>query len=345
MNYSENKPSEQMMKLAEEQAELILSEMKKENAENKRKQKKSLIKLTSMLILLAVLIAFSTIAWFTSSREVGGEDMQMTADDMPFEIKTRSSDGFYKSIYEDFQDDAAIWQVTADHNFNNDSAALEENESEPGLEPGDSGSLEFCIKPKEADSITLDCVFEIRAFTNVENSLTHEPELQEMSSSDSFVKSLSSHIMLFEEYDTTSGKYSGLIGDDDSLRRVLKNKSFNNTSTDEYLTIYWVWPEHLSDLTDKSKAIYKISDNAVGEEENENGYTAVIDYIAANKDGFFKNCTEAPTTVKNELLELGRTNLSQIYNKYNLKYDNADLDIGNNINYVIISMTADSPSE
>lgn len=60
MNYSENKPSEQMMKLAEEQAELILSEMKKENAENKRKQKKSLIKLTSMLILLAVLIAFST---------------------------------------------------------------------------------------------------------------------------------------------------------------------------------------------------------------------------------------------------------------------------------------------
>ena len=286
-----------------------------------------------------------TISWFTSSREVGGEDMQMTAYDMPFEIKTRSSDGFYKNIYENFQEDAAIWQVTDAHNFSNVPAALEEEESEPGLEPGDFGSLEFCIKPREDDSITLDCIFEIRAFAYVENSSTHKQELQEMSSSSSFVKSLSSHIMLFEKYDTTTKKYSDLIGDDDSLRRVLKNKTFNNTSTDEYVTIYWVWPEHLSEITNKSNAIYKISDNAVGEEENENGYTAVIDYIAANKDGFFQNCTEASATVKNELLELGRTNSSQIYNKYNMKYDNADLDIGNNINYVIISMTADSPSE
>lgn len=321
------------------------SAVSSDDIDRKKMRKAALFKMLAMIVLVAVIIIFRSIAWFTSSREIGGEDMQMTADDMPFEIKTRSSDGVYKSIYEEFQGDAAIWQVTAAHNFNNDSAALEENESEPGLEPGDSGSLEFCIKPKEDDSITLDCVFEIRAFEYVENNLTHEQELQEMSSSSSFVRALSSHIMLFQEYDTTSGKYSGLIGDDDSLRRVLKNKTFNDTSIDEYVTIYWVWPEHLSDLTDKSKAIYKISDNTVGGEENENGYTAVIDYIAANKDGFFKNCTEDPATVKNELSELGRTNSSQIYNKYNLKYDNADLDIGNNINYVIISMTADSPSE
>ena len=182
--------------------------------------------------------------------------MQMTAYDMPFEIKTRSSDGVYKKIYEDFQEDAAIWQVTADHNFSNDPAALEEEESEPGLEPGDFGSLEFCIKPREDDSITLNCIFEIRAFAYVENSSTHEQELQEMSSSSSFVKSLSSHIMLFEKYDTTTKKYSDLIGDDDSLRRVLKNKTFNNTPTDEYVTIYWVWPEHLSEITNKSNGLY-----------------------------------------------------------------------------------------
>ncbi len=147
--------------------------------ERKKMQKAALIKIGTMLVLSVILFIFSSIAWFTSSREVGGEDMQMTADDMPFEIKTKSSDGFYKSIYEDFQDDAAIWQVTAAHNFNNDSAAIDEDESEPGLKPGDFGSLEFCIKPKEDASITLDCVFEIRAFEYVENSLTHEPELQE----------------------------------------------------------------------------------------------------------------------------------------------------------------------
>ena len=323
-----------------------MKEMEREQMsqdELKKIRRMSYIKMSAMVGIVMAVLAFSSVAWFTQSREVEGEGVQMKAAATAFEIKTRSEDGIYKSLYVEHQTDAAIWQVSASHNFNNNSDAVTEDDPEPGLEPGDRGSLEFCIEPKEVSTITLDCIFDLRAFAYVKNEETDEQELKEISTNSSLLKYLSSHIMLFKDYDPVTEKYSGLIGNGTSLERKLEDMQFEKDS-DEYITIYWVWPEHLSDLTDKTKAIYKISDNEPEEEENENGFLSVIDYIANHKDGFFKDCSDTSEKVKADLLELGRTNSGQIYNRYNSKYDNADLEIGNNVNYVVISMRANEPS-
>ena len=65
----------------------------------------------------------------------------------------------------------------------------------------------------------------------------------------------------------------------------------------------------------------------------------IIDYIAANKDGFFKDCSDSVQKVTTDLTALSVAYNTSVYNHYNIKYDNADLDIGNNISYIMLSMT------
>jgi len=138
---------------------------------------------------------------------------------------------------------------------------------------------------------------------------------------------LSVHMLLFAGYNSETGKYTNLIdNDNESLERILENQSYTK-GENVYTTIYWYWPEHLSDLTDSSNAIYAPSESQ-----------KVIAYIARNKDGFFKDCTKTTQQVQTEITSLYTTYSNAIYNYYNLRYDNADLDIGNNISYVILSM-------
>jgi hypothetical protein len=132
--------------------------------------------------------------------------------------------------------------------------------------------------------------------------------------------------MLFAGIDE-NGKYTDLIdNDNETTKKVLEDQTYRKGES-TYTTIYWYWPEHLSDLTDSAHTIY-----APSEHED------VIGYIARNKDGFFKDCSDSETKVGNDLTSLYTTYSNQIYNRYNSRYDNADLDIGNNVSYIVLSM-------
>ena len=133
--------------------------------------------------------------------------------------------------------------------------------------------------------------------------------------------------MLFTGIDPETGKLTGLIdNNNESLERILKNQTYTKGES-TYTTIYWYWPEHLSDLTDSANTIYASSE-----------HEAVLAYIARNKDGFFKDCSDSNAKVLTDLTNLYATYSNSTYNHYNLRYDNADLDIGNNLSYVILSM-------
>ncbi|EXM40884.1 hypothetical protein RASY3_00110 [Ruminococcus albus SY3] len=302
-----------------------------ELAEKKKNQKKSLIKLGTMGVITLILFIFSSIAWFTMNKDVGTSGMGVQVAAIPYTIQTRNSSGYYKDKWDSINSDAMEWKISSTKNFDNHEDAINTavGETDPGIEPGDHGILEFRVNPNNADTITVDCIFDIKAY--VETTTTGEnnqpvTEMTEITNS-TLVGYLKAHIMLFLGIDAND-KYTGLIGTDAQLRRVLANQTYTRNG-ETYTQIYWVWPLHLSDLTsdDADDIIYASSERS-----------AVIAYIASNRNGFFKDCSDSEAQVTSDLTALAATPSSTTYNHYNTKYDNADLEIGNNVSYVMLSM-------
>lgn len=310
-----------------------------EDAEQQQEMlRKSLIKTCIPIVLSLFILCCISVAWFAMNREVDASGMGVSAQGMPYTIQTRDSNGYYKKKWDKIGSDAIEWKVSATYNFDNHGQDLDYEEEEPGLEPGDSGVLEFRVNPNTSDSITVDCVFDVKAYLETVvkdeqgkarldkdgNSATEITEI----SDDTLTGYLNAHLMLFSGYDSESGKYTGLIDNDQALRRVLANQTYT-VDDDTYTKIYWVWPMHLEDITsnNNSRIIY-------ASEERD----AVIAYVARNKDGFFKDCNDDEQQVISDLTSLSIAYDNTIYNHYNIRYDNADLEIGNNISYVMLSM-------
>ena len=300
-----------------------------ELAEKKRNQKKLLIKMGAMGVLTLILLIFSSLAWFTMNREVEGTGMGIKSQGMPYTIVTRTDDGYYKTQWESLGTEALEWKMTAAKNFDNHKDDLDGDETEPGLEPGDSGILEFRVQPNTADSITIDCIFDMKAYLETTSVVDGETvtNITEIDN-DTLTGYVKAHIMLFAGQDEETGKYTDLIGNDEDLKRVLKNQTYTKEG-EEYTTIFWVWPMHLSELTSENNSTILYD-----ADERED----VIAYMASNRTGFFRDCTDSEEQVTADLTALSTAFDNQIYNRYNIKYDNADLEIGNNISYVMLSM-------
>ena len=305
----------------------------------------SLIKMSIPLVLCTVVFCLASVAWFAKNSEVEASGKGIAAQGMPYTIQTQDSSGYYKEKWEKTGSDAMEWLVSATNNFDNHEQALDLEETEPGIEPGDSGVLEYRVNPNTSDSITVDCVFEVKAYLEtVEkdgqgkvstdesgNPITIITEVND----DTLSGYLNAHIMLFSGYDSEKKQYTGLIDNDQALRRVLKEQTYAKDDT-IYTKIYWVWPMHLEDITssDDSRIIYD-------SEERE----TVIAYIARNRNGFFKDCNDDEQQVIADLTALSTEYDNAIYNHYNMRYDNADLEIGNNISYVMLSMKVEQKTE
>lgn len=303
--------------------------------------KKTFIKASIPIVLGVIVICLISVAWFAMNTTVRGTGASVKAEGMPYTIQTRDISGFYKDKWEKTGSEAVEWLVSATNNFDNYGQELDYEEDEPRLEPGDSGVLEFRVNPNTSDSITVDCVFDIKAYLETVkkdgqgnvvldqdgNSVTEITEIN----NDALTGYIKAHIMLFSGYDSENGKYTGLIDNDQELRRVLANQTYTKDDA-AYTKIYWVWPMHLEDITsdNDSRIIYDSAERMT-----------VIAYIARNRDGFFKNCNDNEQKVISDLTALSKDYDSSIYNHYNMKYDNADLEIGNNISYMMLSMNVE----
>lgn len=273
-----------------------------------------------------------TIAWFAMNKSVGTSGMGVKVQAMPYTIQTRDSSGYYKDKWDMIGSQAMEWKISSTKNFDNHEDAKAVGETDPGIEPGDHGILEFRVNPNTADSITVDCIFDVKAYVETITTDENDQPVVEMTeiNNSALAGYLKAHIMLFSGIDA-NGKYTGLIGDDAQLRRVLANQTYTRNG-DIYTQIYWVWPLHLSYLTSENTS----GDNSIIYASTER--SAVIAYIATNRKGFFKDCNNSAEQVTADLTALSTSYSSSIYNYYNTKYDNADLEIGNNVSYVILSM-------
>ena len=308
--------------------------------EQQRMKRSALLKIAVMLLMLLLIIIFGSLGWFAAERAADTSGMGTRVQPMPYTIQTRGTSGHYVSQWDRIGSQSLEWLVSPANNFDNHSSDLDHDETEPGLEPGDSGMLEFRVNPNTAESITVDCVFDFKAYLetpvldeNDEPVLDEANEpvtvIEEISADSALAGYVKAHIMLFSGYE--NGKYTGLIDTDEAFRRVLADQTYTKNGS-AYTTIYWAWPMHLEDLTseDASRIIYDPG------ERND-----VIRYMAANRAGFFKDCTDTEQQIIADLTALSTAYNNSVYNRYNAKYDNADLEIGNHISYVLLSMNVE----
>lgn len=299
--------------------------------ERKKMQKATLIKIGAMLVLSVILFIFSSIAWFTSNKEVSESGLQMTAGGIPFTIEFPGEDeGHWIDQYHNLSNQTGIWLVDDDKNMDNGSGTTEEK---LGLEPGDSGTLEFRISPNETDTITVDICFTMRGIVkqrsqNSDSSTSSSQQLTEISDTE-LMGFVASHIMLFTGIDS-NGKYTGLIQNSSDLKRYLLSKTYSVNDSEEdddyYTTLYWVWPLYLSNLisTQSDDLIYASSERST-----------VIQYMVAHKNGFFKDITTEDSVLLADL------NSMEHYGSYSIMFDKADLDIGKRVQYVILGLSVE----
>ncbi|WP_303789186.1 hypothetical protein [Ruminococcus flavefaciens] len=296
-----------------------------EISERKKMQKAALIKIGAMLVLSAILFIFSSIAWFTNNKEVSESGLQMTAGGIPFTIEFPGEDeGYWIDQYHNLSNQTGIWLVDDDKNMDNGSGTTEEK---LGLEPGDSGTLEFRISPNETDTITVDICFTMRGIVK-QHDQNNSQQLTEISDTE-LMGFVASHIMLFTGIDS-NGKYTGLIQNSSDLKRYIRNKTYSINDSEEdddyYTTLYWVWPLHLSNLisTQSDDLIYASSERST-----------VIQYMVAHKNGFFKDITTEDSVLSADL------NSMEHYGSYSIMFDKADLDIGKRVQYVILGLSVE----
>ena len=249
----------------------------------------------------------------------------MKAGSIPYTIEFPGEDeGKYADQYRTLTDQSSIWLVNNSENMDNGSGTPKE---ELGLEPGDSGTLEFRISPNETDTITVDICFTMRGIVK-QHDQNNSQQLTEISDTE-LMGFVASHIMLFTDIDS-NGKYTGLIQNGSDLKRYLRNKTYsvNESKEDDdyYTTLYWVWPLHLSNLisTQSDDLIYASSER-----------NTVIQYMVAHKNGFFKDIT-----TENSVL-LADLNSMEHYGSYSIMFDKADLDIGKRVQYVILGLSVE----
>lgn len=183
--------------------------------------------------------------------------MNVTATDLPFELKTSGSAGLYDSYIDELTSDydsaettagvqGVKWKLTKnvsemENIYSGDSQPDLENitrldSDKYGLYPGDSGSISFTVVPK-APSIDQTFLLDVTGYkATFDDDLNKTDDALIESEDEDANTYTSTHILFF---------YIG----NDNKKHLLTQESFEKTITEESeYTIYWVWPSTLKEI-------------------------------------------------------------------------------------------------
>jgi hypothetical protein len=347
---------------------------KKQNytrAEARRMEAASLTKMIAIVGFVVAMIAFSSIAWFTQSREVEGSGVQMKADSDLFSIEPLSAPA-HAGIYDDStktdyvrnlllnhmgkSSDIITWSITDDttvtdvqtnqkvlvkgKNFGNAPATGYEG----GINPGSSGMLQFVVNPTQ--SVDAEFTLHLYAFTGGYDDKGDEDKTTiELIDSNSGAEAklaetlLNGHILLFTDIDD-SGKYSGLIETNAKLNRVLEETYASRTT----VSLYWVWPDTLAELmldeTNNTQKKYLRGKpclcNATGQDEVIGYFKNHVAWFLLDPDNSNPDWSDKFDKTNDEVI----TEICTNYNLYSSYYNEADQCIGTYVTYLFLDMIA-----
>ena len=164
------------------------------------------------------------------------------------------------------------------------------------------------------------------------------------------------HILFFSDYDSTTHYYSGFLGTGRSIRfgdcinpstgtKYNAGNPVSVTAGQKYqVTIYWKWANTFEQMVFDENSPKK--DNPLFVSTNTTDRTAVYSYLNAAENGSMKNRVFkdlTPTVISTNLGYVQNNTTGYVDNATRTltdAYNNADSFIGNNIDYILIEMTA-----
>lgn len=258
------------------------------------------------------------------------------------------------------------WLITADNNAKNYITSSTKDDNK-GIRPGTSGEMKFWVVPKEQQTITIRFKLEATPYkTNykVDNdgnyifssgaSVPDEDPPISIATDPNYANVrnyLNSHILFFKhrtEVTPQSGDsyytYSDLIslGEEFDLVYDTTNSVYTNTLTfdindgdlqEKPLSIYWVWPETLAEAI-LPEAKQNSGNHAVCT-DNE-----IINKLKDNPSYFLKDYNAASDTDNTANSDLSKDIIGQFYSRLSVEYNNADQEIGDNIGYIMLTLSA-----
>ena len=384
-NEMDEMTEEEMVEIYENSNTLkgMVAKRKKELMDGKEEEKKKrfflLVKFGSVAGLLGILVIFASIAWFTMNKEIGSGGMSVSTVGDTFTISPLG-DPAHVGIYDDEgksgtyvrdklldeagkESDIIIWTITDDvattvtesgtttttvtkgKNIGNGPA----QGFEGGISPGSRGEIQFIITPSQ--QVTATFTFRVFAYTGgydehgdedkttitlIESGSGTNPEALIAE------KLMNGHLLLFTDIDDTTGRYYGLLDSDDEFKRVM-TKLY---STQETVSIYWIWPETLAELllddTDSTQAR-----NMRGKKNicTSAGRTEVINFFKSNPEWFLLDPVDTNHDWSDTFSD--QTNNADVistinteYSLYSSYYNEADQCIGTHVSYILLDMIA-----
>ena len=341
-----NKSSDDLINAAEAYADEQIMDLK----EKQNNRKRALIKLGAMGVITVIILIFATIAWFTMNREVGTSGMGVKSKGLSFELITLSGDNtnkngvyydpYHTAIRENESEGYDIWLVDSGSNINNYSNTGTDDGT-LGIEPGSSGTIKYYIKPYE--DVTVTFTFQTigyRAHTTTVGGQETVSMTELSSAAGRPACFLNGHILLFEGHDSY---YTGLIPTGNDGKRVFSrffefggnyDADTDGDGTDDAyeVEIHWIWPITLDTLVYNSNSAATMicdKDAVVGEGET-NDYNRVVNNICTYPQYYLNGYST--TTTYTETMLVGR----------NAMYNDADQEIGMNVEYVLLRLDAEA---
>jgi len=347
-------------------------------------KKLSSVKIIVIVLLIISVIVFGSLSWFTMSKEVEGSKLSMKSDLDSFELavpERTDAETYYNAKINGLgyltgndnlsTTDGSIRWVMKDESTNISS------EDYKGFRPGSYGRLTFYILPNsDADT---SYTFELKMTgyyaefvpdSNDEQVLTKEIKantfqtLSEKANGDATsdyalaANYLKGHILFFQNHKalTSEGEtdtnlyYSGRIADTftyNTADHQAEKTTWNGHLAYE-VNIFWIWPNTFGQIVLDSN-----DDNLYGDamfSSNQSGTITprndLINYIANNPGYFFST---------SDLIEQDATSLTEKMSKESLSttnslialsngYNDADQVIGENVQFILVELTADKGS-
>ena len=339
-----------------------------------------LVKLLIMLVLVGALALYTTIAWFTMNKETGTSGMGVKVAGMPFELEVRGNFIENSSIMttdtmftNEFK--SGTQQEDSEGNLvnvfrtdpNNEKIVWRKNASSAaypqGLSPSSSGELSFYVIPNQTGVLDLHFSIRIRGYhavyenetltdlVEITENLTDSAEnaaigISSAATKKTALKYVNGHILFFRSYDSSTDKYSGFCGRDTiDFVDFIEGADKTVTKDQAYpVIIYWKWVNDFGDMFLTSSSTYASA--PIFADSNTADRDLIFDYLEDEDTYMFSGMTSS--AISNTLRDVQDSSSATFATSLRMLttgYDNADLEIGNNVNYILFEMTASLDSQ
>lgn len=224
---------------------------------------------TSFLLAALVAAAIGTIAWFVANTQVNGTTASVSARENTLRLATKGDrqsaemeylripvgykqpDGTIQTTEETLPDGQEyVFENETYYYTDNAAIALRLDGDNTSISPGAHGEVTFYIIPAKDGTIqtTLQLVLAGYERYSDDGGNGQTAKRVEDAPLDAL---LSGHILLFENYDPKTKRYSGWLGNPDSQENRISMRIENaRQGVPQKVTFHWIWPLRYENMAD-----------------------------------------------------------------------------------------------